>query len=329
MSSQQINPTLLQENANTLVHFCGGVKKGEKVLLIFDTTTQSIEPYLRVAADSATDKVTVVHMDASAMHGVEPPANVAAAMEVADVILGLTRSSLAHTEARFNATNRGARYLSLPQYGIDQLSRSSLAIDFIAAAEPGKRLKSMLDNAQHIVITTPLGTHLELSAKGRIANWAPGYCHEPGMLSSPPDIETNVAPVEHKSNGVVVVDGSIPCEVLGLLKENVRVTVKGGYITDISTNHEGVLLNTLMDAKPDKNRRVLAEFGIGLNPKAELCGLMLEDEGALGTIHFGFGSNITIGGRNKTDFHLDMIVRNPTVEIDGVRIMKDGSLVLP
>ena len=328
MSSQTPQSVILQENANTLVDFCAGVRKGERVLLIFDNTTQLIEPYLRAAADAATDNVTVVHVDASAMHGVEPPLDVAAAMEAADVILGLTRSSLAHTEARFNATNRGARYLSLPQYGIEQLSRSSLGIDFVVAAEPGKRLKKMLDNAQHVVITTLLGTHLELSAEGRTANWAPGYCHEPGMLSSPPDIETNVAPVEHKSNGVIIVDGSIPCEVLGLLKENVQVTVEGGYITDISTNSEGVLLKNLIESKPDKKRKVLAEFGIGLNPEAQLCGLMLEDEGALGTIHFGFGSNATIGGANKTDFHLDMIVRNPTVEIDGVRVMENGSLAL-
>ncbi len=329
MPSHSKESATLQKNAHTLVAFCAGVTKGEKILLIFDDTTRVIEPYLCAAADAATDAVTVVHMDAGSMHGVEPPANVVAAMEEADVILALTKSSLAHTDARFRATNRGARYLSLPGYGTEQLSKSSLSIDFIAAAQTGKTLKTLLSGARHILVTTARGTHLELSAEGRTANWAPGYCHEPGMLGSPPDIETNVAPVEHMSHGVIVVDGSIPCEVLGLLKGSVRLTVADGRITDFDTNEEGVRLQKLIEEKPDENRKVLAEFGIGLNPESRLCGLMLEDEGALGTIHFGFGSNATIGGTNKTDFHLDMVVREPSVEVDGVRIMEKGSLVLP
>src|SRR3989344_4266407 len=174
MSLHSQESATLQKNAHTLVDFCAGVTKGEKVVLIFDNTTRVIEPYLRAASDTVTDTVTIVYMDACSMHGVEPPGNVVAAMEEADVILALTRSSLAHTDARFQATNRGARYLSLPQYGVDQLSRSSLAIDFIAAAQPGKALKTILDDARHVVITTAKGTHLELSAEGRVANWAPG-----------------------------------------------------------------------------------------------------------------------------------------------------------
>ena len=315
---------VLQANAHRLVDLCAGVKQSERVLLIFDSTTREIETYLRTAADAATNAVVVAYMDTSAMHGIEPPQNVVAAMEQADVILGLTKSSLAHTEARFRATNRGARYLSLPQYGIAQLSRPSLAIDFVAVAQKGKSLKTILDAVNHIVITTEEGTHLELSVGGRVANWAPGYCHEPGMLGSPPDIETNIAPLEHASQGILFVDGSVPCEELGLLKERVQVTVKDGAIVDTGTTAEGLILKKLLESVPDNKRKVLAEFGVGFNPEARLSGLMLEDEGALGTVHFGFGSNATIGGVNKTSFHLDMVITKPTVDVDGVRIIENG-----
>ena len=37
---------------------------------------------------------------------------------------------------------------------------------------------------------------------------------------------------------------------------------------------------------------------------------MLCDEGAYGCVHFGFGSNYTVGGKNKIDFHVDMILKN-------------------
>ena len=57
-------------------------------------------------------------------------------------------------------------------------------------------------------------------------------------------------------------------------------------------------------AAPGPKSHVLGEFGIGLNPLAELTGVMLEDEGCLGTIHFGFGSNSnSIGSsHNRTTY---------------------------
>ena len=329
MSRKIYDPDVLKRNARILLDFCASVKPNERVLLIFDGSTRVIEPFLREAAKRATRNVTIEYMTVSIMHCIEPPKNVVRAMGVADVILAVTKYSLAHTTARFRATNRGARYLSLPNYGLKQLAQPSLTVDFLACAEPGKSLKRVLDKASHVLITTKKGTNLELMVKGRVANWAPGYCDEPGMLGSPPDIETNVAPLETKSNGTLVVDGSIPCESIGLLSHDVRVVVENGKIVDTGTNKEGRILKTLLETVRDSKRKVLAEFGIGLNPKARLCGLMLEDEGCLGTVHFGFGSNATIGGKNKTAFHLDMVIRSPRVEVDGVCIMDKGSLVLP
>jgi len=60
---------------------------------------------------------------------------------------------------------------------------------------------------------------------------------------------------------------------------------------------------------------------------AELKGTMLEDEGTLGTIHLGIGSNKTIGGLNEVAFHLDHIIKEATVYIDGNIIMVDGMFV--
>ena len=83
-----------------------------------------------------------------------------------------------------------------------------------------------------------------------------------------------------------------------------------------------------MDYLEDPSTRVLGEFGIGLNPNARLCGSMLEDEGCLGTAHAGFGSNATIGGKNRVSFHLDMIIRHVSVEVDGKLLLANGEILI-
>jgi leucyl aminopeptidase (aminopeptidase T) len=71
---------------------------------------------------------------------------------------------------------------------------------------------------------------------------------------------------------------------------------------------------------------VLAECGVGLNEKAKLTGTMLTDEGAYGTMHFGFGSNATVGGVNDVAFHLDFVFRSPTLTVDGKTVLERGEL---
>jgi leucyl aminopeptidase (aminopeptidase T) len=321
--------SIMEENARTLVGICGQVKQGDRVLLVSDDTTESIAPYLLSAARNASDSVKHVTMAPTSMHGIEPPQHVAEAMLDADVILGLTKSSMAHTQARLNATNRGARYLSLADYNAEQLARPSVGVDYFKWAEYAKKVKMILDGAKRIEVTTEIGTNLTMDASSRVANCCPGICYTKGSMGSPPDIETNVSPIEELSHGTLVVDGSIPCKEIGLLKQPIAVMFRNGSIYEIDTSSEqGRALEQLFDLNNHPKRGVLAEFGIGMNPKAELCGLMLEDEGCYGTIHIGVGSNYTVGGKNKVDFHLDHLVRYPTVHVNGQLLMERGILVL-
>lgn len=68
----------------------------------------------------------------------------------------------------------------------------------------------------------------------------------------------------------------------------------------------------------------VAEFGIGINPKASITGNILEDEKALTTIHIAFGDNSGFGGRVSVPSHQDGIVRDPSVWVDGNPLMAKG-----
>ena len=72
---------------------------------------------------------------------------------------------------------------------------------------------------------------------------------------------------------------------------------------------------------------VVAECGVGLNEQASLTGVMLTDEGANGCVHFGIGSNATVGGVNDVAFHLDFVCRSATIEVDGRTVMRKGDIV--
>jgi len=315
--------------ARVVVRFCGQVRRGDRVLIVTDDTTEDVGKYLFDAARELTEQVNWVRTRGEGMHGNEPSENVAEAMLKVEAIFGATQSSMAHTQARLNASNRGARYLSLPDYSIEQLASPSLTVDFVKWARIAKKFKDALDQGNIVKIETKKGTNLTLVCVGRKANFCPGFCVGSGTLGSPPDIETNVPPLEDKSEGVLIVDGSIPCREIGILKHDVRVKIKDGSIEEIDESTEqGKKLRNILDALNDRKTLVLAEFGIGLNPKAQLCGRMLEDEGCLGTVHFGFGSNSTIGGVNRVNFHLDFVIRYPTVEIDGTRFIEEGTLLI-
>lgn len=315
------------QGAKTLIVTCGQVKPKDKVLIIVDDSTKDIGKYLSESAKEITDKTKIIINEQGNMHGTEPSEEIAKAMLEADVIFGVTKFSLAHTNARMNATIKGSKYLSLPDYNLEQLISPALMVDFLEWSQIANKIKKLLDAGEKVNITTQKGTNVILDISDRVSNCCPGFCDKPGMLGSPPDIETNIAPIEYKSEGIFFVDGSIPCKEIGLIEEDIKILLEKGAIKEIDTSIEkGRILRDLLDAKQNPKVKILAEFGIGLNPKAKLCGRMLEDEGCLGTVHFGFGSNATIGGKNNVNFHIDFVIRNPTVTIDYLEIMKEGNL---
>ncbi|MFA6506421.1 MAG: hypothetical protein WCT14_09995, partial [Treponemataceae bacterium] len=72
---------------------------------------------------------------------------------------------------------------------------------------------------------------------------------------------------------------------------------------------------------------VVAELGIGTNDKATLIGNLLEDEKVYGTVHLAFGSNATFGGTISAGVHIDGIMLNPTLTVDGRVIVRGGKVL--
>jgi leucyl aminopeptidase (aminopeptidase T) len=309
-----------------LVTHCGGVLRGENILIVCDAFTRDIANAFVRQGQELGAQVSLAQIPGLDRHGVEPPAAVGQKMLTADLTIGLCQNSLAHSHAR-RASAASGRFLSLPQYSLNLLCDPSIMVDYEGQAATVRRFADAFTNGSEIRIKTRRGTDVAMRVDGRIGNYCPGFVRKAGDLGSPPDIEANVSPIETSAEGIAVIDGSIACPELGLLTAPVTLMLEKGRVVRFdSTLDEYLEVLTQMLGPSGSPRRVLAECGVGLNPNARLRGVMLIDEGTLGCIHFGFGANHAVGGCNVVDFHLDFVMRDASLWVDGVSMLRDGAL---
>lgn len=304
------------------VETCMKVKAEETVLIVTDIGKTEIAEAFAYAAKAAGGKTIVSIMEPLRTHGEEPPKPVVEAMKAADVVLMPTTRSLSHTDARREATKNGARIASMPGITQDMMSVGGLTADYRRVAELTDKVAAVLENGKSVEVTTPSGTSLSMSIKGRPPLRDTGLYHNPGDWGNLPAGEACLAPVEGTTQGTLVVDS------MGkIVKEPLRIVVKDGWAKEFKGLDAGKLEKILKSA--DENAYNMGELGIGTNPKARLTGRVLEDEKVLGTIHIALGDNTSyIGGHAKSKIHLDGILLQPTVKVDGQILMKDGNLLV-
>ena len=105
-----------------------------------------------------------------------------------------------------------------------------------------------------------------------------------------------------------------------------KLTVENGHLT-AATGREGEQLLGILREHGDAGTN-LAELGVGTNDRATLTGNVLEDEKILGSVHVAFGASIAIGGTVSVPIHLDCVVTEASLEIDGTRVLDEGRFVL-
>ena len=220
---------MITEGANKVME-CYGVKRGESVLIVVDTSTpQLISDSLFKAAKSIGCEVMILTMLPRLRHGREPPAAVAEAMKYADVVIAPTTFSITHTQARINACKAGARIASMPGITENMMKSGGITADCYSINEIALKLNERLENVHKIRITTDLGTDIVFDLEGCTWMMDTGLCHEPGCSSNLPAGELYVAP--KNANGIFVVDGSM--SGLGLLDSPLEFEVLERFVTDI------------------------------------------------------------------------------------------------
>lgn len=301
----------------------------KKILVIYDKSTTGFLAQIEKAGNGLDKQIEFVEIELGGRHGVEPDVVVATKMENSELVMCLTRYSLAHTAARNNLTNKGIPFLSMPDYNLQMLQNPSHYAEYKKIYPSVKKYSEILSNGSLVRILTENGSNLTMSIKDRFGSCCPGLVNDSNLLGSPPDIEANIAPVENETNGILVIDGSITDYRIGLLDKPMILKICNGIITSFESEdkiNEEIVIGIFREVNA-VNAYYVGELGIGFNDKAEMCGNMLIDEGTKGCIHFGMGSNWTIGGMNRVSFHLDFVMRDATVFVDDIMIIDKGVLL--
>ncbi len=303
---------------------CLGVGPMDSVLVVYNDEQRVIAESLAAAAKPRARAVTMLAFPTLSRHGEEPPTEVAEAMARADVVFAPTSRSLSQTQARMEATSRGARIASLPTI-TEEIFTRAMPVDYAELKRKGEWLAARLTSASTARITSAAGTDIVLSLNGRTGRSDDGNLQQQGMFGNLPAGEGYIAPLETVGDGTIVFDGSLAG--YGLLTSPVRITVKRGRAVEADNDAGQWLLDTLDSG--GEHGRSLAELGIGTNPAAILTGNVLEDEKVIGTMHLAFGTSAGMGGVNVAGVHIDGVVLRPTIELDGVRVLDDGRLLVP
>lgn len=313
----------IEKACETAIKKCLAVRNDEILLVIGDEPSRAIAyAFFRAGARSAAESI-LLEIVPREMHGEELPAAVGHIMKQVDCVVAPTSKSISHTRARMDACLSGTRIATLPGVTEDILMRGMLA-DYDRIAARTQKLAKILSKAKMARIEKENGTLVTFELGNRGAHADTGIIQKPGNFSNLPAGEAYIAPLEDRTNGVIVFDGSFAG--IGTLSEPITIEIETGYVSNIIGGSDAEKLKGILD-KAGKPGRNVAELGMGTNEKAEISGNVLEDEKVMGTLHVAFGDNSTIGGLIEASIHLDGILKSPTLFIDDVKVMERGRLL--
>ena len=317
-----------ERGAKKIVEVNASVKPHESVVIVTDIKQIRHAKFVSDAVAETGAEVVTCIIPIRDHDGQDPPKSVCAALMEADVIFAPVSISITHSTAMKVARDNGARAILMTAW-TDEIfgSPGLLKTDFPAQVEICRNYGKKLTNGKYVHLTSPKGTNLKFSIEGRKANVLTNI-PLPGELAPVPDIEVNIVPIEGSANGIFIADASVPYLGIGVLKEEIICTIENGYIVKIEGGDQAKLLDDDLRSHIHIECFNVAELGVGLNPNAQLTGVMLDDEGVMGTIHIGIGTNYSLGGVIKAPTHYDLLMWEPVIKIDGEVIQNDRELFL-
>lgn len=322
-----MNTLLKLKNARKVVKLLGQAGPDSQILILYDLFTDHNVEALAIAVSEVGAAIHLMQVEGSSYHGRQLSPIAAEAMKAADLVIGLTRANIAHTQARQEATRAGTGVIVLPESHLpDFFLAEGWEADFVALRPMIESLASAFTEATTARVTSPHGTDVTMSIAGRRGRALHGFANTVD-ISAGYCLESSLAPVEGTAEGVIVVNASIPGVAL-INSEPVRIHMEKGMAVAIEGGTEARQFRELLASFNDPLVYNLGELGVGMNPKCVLDGTMMSDESVFGSIQLALGTSAYIGGTVKAAAHYDTILTEATLELDGRTVLRGTEILL-
>lgn len=328
--------------------FTSNVKEGDKVVIVTDTRQDKRvwQAIMTIIADLGAEP-TLALFDPRPADYYDPPEVVANAMLSADVNVLVASTSMLHSPASMAAMGAGIPSICLDGQGtLEMFQYGAATADYYEIATMKHYVAKNVfgEGAKEARVVSDFGTDLTYGVEGRIfvpplrgPEWDPFKAYrrtEEGRKGSPmytclfPGGEFNVPPLEGTANGTFAVD--LTMHHLGKIDEPILLTIEEGRIVDIRGHRDAKRLRDhLRDYGDYSAYEFPTEASIGVNKKAQIIGSQREDKNIYGAVHFGLGTNSDVGGTVDSNLHMDAVILQPTLYVDGVKKIDHGEFLVP
>jgi aminopeptidase len=335
----------VEQGAEQAVKNCARVQPGEKVAIITDHETKHIAAALGEVAEgiSPGNVATLILEDfgerpEDGSKPLELPDEIADAMRGADVsFFAATGKKGEVGSLRMPLLNvvydsEKLRHGHMPGIS-EELMRIGMCADYQQVQRISAAVGEIVREANQISVTSPAGTEFTAEFSPSL-NWV--VCDgvlRPGAPTNLPEGEVFTCPYDVKE-GVIVIDGILGdyfSAKYGLLEDTpVTWEIEDGRVRKVSCVDDRLVSELVEYMAQDENADRLGEFAIGTNTALDsLVGNLLQDEKFPG-VHVAVGEPIPdeTGADWTSKVHLDGVLKNVTIDVEGQVIMRDGVFTL-
>ncbi len=324
----------VDDGARVAVEVCMGVALGEHVLIVTDPLTLTVGQALRKAAEKASPhNVRLVFLED---FGKRPLTSLPKPLEEcirwADVTFYAARSIAGELGVRkpfIKLAKECARHAHMPSIN-ERLMQEGMSADYEKISEISKRIHRLVATAETARVTSPSGSDLTVEFhpqwKWKVSD---GIFRTKGAWGNLPDGEVYTA--AWKANGIVVAEelGDWFSDKYGVLEGSpakIGVEDSRANVHTIKCSNTCLREDLVEYLETDQNSNRLGEFAIGTNTAlTQLVGNLLQDE-KYPTVHVAFGDPYPdeTGADWQSRTHIDAIMKNATLWVDGAKLMENG-----
>lgn len=328
--------------------FLTNITAGMKVLVITDFAhdPRVWQAIMSVLSEIGADASLAI-FDARPADYYDPPAAVCEAMKTVDVNVLVASTGMLHAPASMAAQRAGVPVICMDGGMTLEMFQSGAVTENqreMAVRHHYVAMNIMTPEAKTCRVTSRYGTEFTYSIEGRVFppklptdEFVPYKVNHLSKTSARksslyrflyPNGKLNMCPVEGTANGTLVFD--LCMHQLGRLKDPIVLEIENSRIVEITGGADAHTLRTYLETYADENGYMCpAEASIGINSKALIRGVQREDKNILGSMHFGLGTNVDVGGTIESNIHMDGVILEPTLYVDGDLRIKDGRFMRP